>query len=243
MKAVAINSSPHKEKGNTALVLTPFLEGVKETGADVELYYTRDLKIEPCCGNLICTIKTPGKCIRKDDMQWLLPKIRAADVLVIATPLYCDGVSGPMKMLMDRVVPSGQPFFEMQNGRMRHPLRADLKREKPLQLVLVSSCGFWEIESFDPLLAHIRAFCENVSMDFAGALLRPHGATLNAGSAGGARVNEVTGAAREAGRQLVRDGRMTEETLEAMSRPLVPKDMFMNSSNIRIQEMLKKAGN
>jgi multimeric flavodoxin WrbA len=32
MKALAINSSPRKGKGNTVLILDPFLEGVKEAG-------------------------------------------------------------------------------------------------------------------------------------------------------------------------------------------------------------------
>jgi methyltransferase (TIGR00027 family) len=216
---------------------------MKEQGADVELYYTMDLAIKPCLGDHACHLRTPGKCIQDDDMKWLLPKVGGADVLVLASPLYCDGVTGPMKMFMDRLIPNGQPFIEMRNGRMRHPLRDDLKREKPMRLVLVSSCGFWEMENFDPLLTHIKAFCENISADFAGALLRPHGVTLNAVSEGGAQVSEVVSSAREAGRQLIRDGRMSAETLNSVGRPLVPKDMFMDFSNIRIQEMLKKAGN
>jgi len=45
MKAVAINSSPSMGEGNTALVLDPFLQGMREVGAEVELFSTKKLKI------------------------------------------------------------------------------------------------------------------------------------------------------------------------------------------------------
>ena len=45
MKVLAINGSPHMDEGNTAMILNPFLEGMKEAGSDVEVFYTRKLKI------------------------------------------------------------------------------------------------------------------------------------------------------------------------------------------------------
>lgn len=42
MKILAINSSPKMGNGNTALILDPFLEGMREAGAEVELYYTKN---------------------------------------------------------------------------------------------------------------------------------------------------------------------------------------------------------
>lgn len=48
MRALAINSSPRMEGGNTALVLNPFLSGMREEGAEIELFYTKKLKIDPC---------------------------------------------------------------------------------------------------------------------------------------------------------------------------------------------------
>jgi multimeric flavodoxin WrbA len=54
MKVLAINSSPRMERGNTALILEPFLEGLSEGGAEVDLFYTRTLKIDPCLGCFSC---------------------------------------------------------------------------------------------------------------------------------------------------------------------------------------------
>lgn len=148
-KVLAINSSPLKDKGNTALILNPFLDGMKEAGAEVELYYTRDLKINPCLGDLSCMFRTPGKCIHEDDIIWLQMKVRQADVIVLASPVYCDSVTGPMKTLMDRLITGAHPSFEIRDGHMRHPLRDKAKR---YEIVLVSNCGYWEMDNFDPLL-------------------------------------------------------------------------------------------
>ena len=102
MKVVAINSSPKAENGHTAQILNPFLDGMRDAGADVELFYTKQLKIEPCCGLFNCFMVTPGSCTQMDDMQTLIPKLRDADVWVLATPVHLDGVSGPMKNFIDR---------------------------------------------------------------------------------------------------------------------------------------------
>lgn len=115
MKILVFNSSPNKDKGNTALILNPFLKGMREAGAEVELFYTMDLKINPCQGEFNCWLKTPGQCFQKDDMQMLYPK-SGADVTVFASPLYVDGISGPMKNLIDRMIPTLQPFIELRNG-------------------------------------------------------------------------------------------------------------------------------
>jgi multimeric flavodoxin WrbA len=45
MNVLAINGSPHMDDGNTAMILNPFLDGMKEAGANVELIYTRKLKL------------------------------------------------------------------------------------------------------------------------------------------------------------------------------------------------------
>jgi multimeric flavodoxin WrbA len=236
MKVLAINSSPMMDEGNTALILNPFLEGMREEGANVELFYTRKLRINPCQGEFNCWVKTPGKCFQNDDMQMIDPKMRDADILVFATPVYCDGITGPMKNLLDRTVSQVYPFFEMRQGHCRHPLREDTKSSK---VVLVSNCGFWEMDNFDPMLAHMKAYCRNGDNEFVGALLRPHGGALKPMMEMGAPVDDIFDAAKEAGRQLVRDGRISEQTLNIVSRELMPRDMYVYSANQHFRDELE----
>ena len=235
MKVLAINGSPRGEKGITALILEPFLDGMKEAGAEVHLFYTKKLKINPCQGEHDCWFKTPGKCFQKDDMQEVLPKLIEADILVLATPLYVDGMTGPMKNLLDRFIPIGDPIMELRDGHCRHPRRDGVKEGK---LVLVSNCGFWEIDNFDPLIMHIQAISKNLGREFSGALLRPHGPALKAMMNQGMQVNDVLQAAKEAGRQLIQDGRMSADTLKIVSRELVPKQQYVDIANQYVRKLL-----
>jgi multimeric flavodoxin WrbA len=224
------------DKGNTALILNPFLEGMKEAGAEVELFYTKNLNINPCTGELNCWFKTPGECFHNDDMNILYPKIAEADVMVFATPVYSDGVTGPMKNLIDRMIPLAQPFFELRDEHCRHPARGKVKTRK---CVLVSNCGLWEKDNFDPLLVFIKAFCKNASAEFAGALLRPHGGALPTMIEMGAPIDDIFEAAKEAGCQLAKEQKISSETLGIVSRELMPKEMYIQFANQYTQQRLE----
>ena len=225
MKVLAINGSPHMDEGNTAMILNPFLEGLKEAGADVEVFYTRKLKIGPCNGDMSCWFVNPGTCGQKDDMQMLLPKFKEADVIVWASPVYYAGVTGPLKNLMDRQLPM----------HMQGELGA--RRQK---IVLVSTCGAWEC-------VHVRSAPRSNesslhrpdgSSDFAGALLRPMAEgvkeMVKAGETG--LVEGVFRAAKEAGRQLAKEGKISEEIQKQVSRDLMPRDAYYKAAQMMMEQ-------
>lgn len=230
MKVLAFNCSPQMDSGNTALILDPFLEGMKEAGAEIEVLYTKKLDINPCKGEFHCWVTKPGECIQDDDMRTVLPKLADSEIWVFATPVYFDGAPGPMKNLLDRMLPLGDPFLELRDGHCRHPLRKGVKQGR---IVLISNCGFWEMDNFDPLLVHMEAISRNLSRQFAGALLRPHGGALKPMKKRGMRVDDIFEASKEAGRQLVSDGEMSEETLRTVSRPILPLNLYVQSINKR----------
>lgn len=229
MNVLAINGSPHMDDGNTAIILTPFLDGMKEAGANVELFYTRKLKIGPCNGDLSCWFKNPGRCGQDDDMQMLLPKFKEADVIVWASPVYYSGITGPLKNLMDRQLPL---FMQGDAGK---------KRQK---IVLVSTCGAWELSMFDPLLAQMNALYSmpEANSEFVGALLRPMADGMKEMiKAGETRlVDEIIQAAKEAGRQLVKEGRISEDIQKKVSKALMPQDAYYKAAQ-EMMDQLKKS--
>lgn len=228
VKVVALNASPRMDHSNTSLILNPFLDGLKAEGADVELHYVRHLRIQPCLGDFACMSKTPGQCVQRDEMATLLPAIQRADIVVFATPLYVDGMTGPLKNLIDRLIPLLEPLFELRDGCCRHPPRLHHSHAK---VVLVSNCGFWERAHFDPLIRHLQAICVNYSWTYAGALLRPHGPVLKEMLNHGAPVHDVVEAAKTAGHELARDGKMQAATLNAVSCDLLPRDAYIDYIN------------
>jgi putative NADPH-quinone reductase len=238
MKVIVINGSPSMDKGNTALILEPFMEGMKEAGAEVEVFYTKKLKIRPCDGDLSCWLKTPGRCIHRDDMDWLLPKLGESDLLVLSIPLYVDGMPGPAKNLIDRMVPRGDMRIEIRDGRCRHPIREGLK---PLPLALVCSLGFWEVEHCEHLVSHMKAWGNNANSPFLGAVLRPTGNVFKGMVESGMPFDDIFQAAREAGRQIITEGKMSSETLATISRPLMPREEFIEIHNAKVNEMLAEA--
>ena len=235
MKVLAFNASPLMEKGNTALLLKPFMEGLQEEGCEVEVFHISRLHVEPCLGDRACWTKTPGKCVQNDDVKMLLPKIQEADLIVFAAPVYVDGMPGPLKNLIDRLIPILEPYFVMRDKHCRHPRRHPHKNSK---VVLVSNCGFWEMDNFQPLVTHIQAICKNYRWEFAGALLRPHGETLGYMVRKGISVQDILEAAKDAGRELVKTEKMSERNLKTVSRELVSSEKYVEMTNKGFKQVL-----
>lgn len=99
-KVLILSASPRKG-GNSDLLCDQFMLGAREAGHQVEKIRVHDRNIKFCLGCMSCQ-KNGGKCVQKDDMAEILPKIIEADVLVMATPIYFYSVNAQLKVLIDR---------------------------------------------------------------------------------------------------------------------------------------------
>ncbi len=237
MKTLAINSSPLKERGNTYVIQSSFVSGLREAGVDVEEIFLNDLNIKPCIGKLNCWVKTPGKCCQKDDMDGLLEKLKRSELWVLASPVYWDGVTGVMKNMLDRLLPLIVPEISIINGHCRHALQPNVLGGK---IVLISTCGFWELDNFDPLVSHVKAVAKNIHREFVGALLRPHGALIKYWAKDNEKVRLVLEASFRAGVELKRNGWIPNDLLTKVSSELLNLNEYEKAINDNFNRIKEK---
>ena len=103
MKKVLILAGSPRKNGNSAALCEEFARGAKEVGNEVEIIYLRDKKIGYCVACYYCK-DHDGVCIIRDDMAEILDKMNAADVIVMASPVYFYSIDAQMKALIDRTV-------------------------------------------------------------------------------------------------------------------------------------------
>jgi hypothetical protein len=223
MKAIAIQGSPEMEKGTTAQVLNPFLDGMRSEECEVELHYSRKLKVKPCFGDFACWSKTPGECVLKDDMQALYPKFRQADIWVFGVPYYCI-MPGEVQNILNRLVALTEPVIRSEGGLMLPTRRPELKVK---HLVLVSTCYFLELEQFDPLANVFEKLGKILGLRSVQFLLRPHAGVFVQQLGSNPKADEVRDAAKAAGAELVRGGSIPEALVRAIAQPLMSREDFV----------------
>jgi len=119
LSIAAFSSSP-RSRANSDILTDRLLEGAQANGASVVKTRLHGLAIKPCTACSACqpTIETP--CVIKDDMAELVEQVRAADGLVLASPIYFLTINAQMKLFLDRLyaVFGGGNFDALQGKRM-----------------------------------------------------------------------------------------------------------------------------
>ena len=220
----------------TQRLLEPVLEGARQAGADVELVLLCERKISPCRGCLACWVKHPGRCTQADDMSELRERVAAADLLLLATPVYVDGMCAQAKMFVDRLIPLLDPHFALVDGHCRH---RPAGRRLP-DLALVSVCGFWELDNFDLVVEHLKRMARNLGSRFRGAVLRPASRVLTLSASLPDKVAEVESAARRAGRELAEGAEIGPETRAQVAQPFFPVELYVEGANLFWDRCLEK---
>ena len=103
MKVLALCGSMRKN-GNTSILTDEFIRGAREAGHEAEKVSLRELTFGDCLGCRACH-KNGGACVQKDDMAEVLEKMKSADVIILASPMYYFTWTGLMKRFLDRTYP------------------------------------------------------------------------------------------------------------------------------------------
>lgn len=99
---LVISTSPRKG-GNSETLADAFIRGANEAGHQTEKICLYDKTIGFCKGFLACL--QSHRCVIHDDADTIAQKMRTADVLVFATPIYYYEMCGQMKTMLDRANP------------------------------------------------------------------------------------------------------------------------------------------
>jgi multimeric flavodoxin WrbA len=228
MQIFAVQGSPRPKSSNTDLLLQEFLRGARSQGAETETVYLKEKSIHPCIGCYTCWTKTPGTCIFKDDMPGLLEKVRRCDLIVYATPLYNYSMTAYLKIFQERSLPLLDPHFVKEGEVYRHPQRYPNTR----RMVLVSTCGFPELSHFDALRHIFRKVEKAGGVPLVGELLVPAAEMALRQALMKEKARPILDAARQAGVEVVRDGKVSADTEAQVQKPLLTPDEVAEGANL-----------
>lgn len=132
MSKIVILVGSMRKSGNTDLLARSFAEGASKNNI-VELVSVADYSINPCIGCNSCFTRENNLCFQNDDMTEIYDKLRNADIVAIASPVYFYGISAQLKAVIDR---------------LHTPMRNEFHIKK-LALLLVGAATLPEL--FDPI--------------------------------------------------------------------------------------------
>lgn len=101
MHVVAINGSP-KAEGNTYNSIKIVTDELEKQGISTEIIHIGNKNIRGCiaCGD--CAKNKNEKCVINDEVNEVIQKMKAADGIIIGSPVYYASIAGTMKCFLDR---------------------------------------------------------------------------------------------------------------------------------------------
>ena len=99
MKVVAIVGSPRKN-GNTEILSAHALKAIAEEGIETEIISLAGKDIKPCNACMACAKEE--KCSIQDDLFPIYETMKAADGIILASPVYYGSCTALLKALMER---------------------------------------------------------------------------------------------------------------------------------------------
>lgn len=102
-KNVLLISCSLRQSSNSDALAHAFAKGAGEAGHRTGIVSLAGKSIAFCRGCLSC--QKTARCVMHDDVDAIAEKMRAADVVVWATPVYYYEMCGQMKTLIDRLNP------------------------------------------------------------------------------------------------------------------------------------------
>lgn len=174
MKILAINASYRGERGFTQVLIEKIKTGATDGGAEFETIVLAECRINQCLGCDVChTDQSYLKCVYddKDDIQSILQKIREADLVIYATPIYIFNMSGLLKRFIERIN-STCDINKLQVSKQGLFFHHIDKAVCSKPFVLLTTCGNIENETSKNAVTYFKTFARFMDAPMAGTLVR-----------------------------------------------------------------------
>lgn len=148
-----LNGSP-RIHGNTAALIDAFTAGAEAAGHTIARFDLAALDIHGCRGCLGGGKDPRHPCVQRDGMDAVYPAYMAADVVVLASPMYYWSISGQLKCAFDRLFAVAE-------------LGPDLANPVKDAVLLMAAEGDTE-ENFAPVRAYYKALLDCLGWKDAG---------------------------------------------------------------------------
>ncbi|MBN2664097.1 MAG: flavodoxin family protein [Bacteroidales bacterium] len=233
MKILAINGSHSGKRGYTHFLIKKIFEGATKAGADCEEITLAKLTINMCKACGVCnTEKHLLKCIyeEKDDVAMIFYKMREADIIVYATPIYVFNMSGLMKIFIDRINSTGNSsdLRLSESGLFFHHISKDIY-SKPF-VTLICHDNF-ENEMSKNVVSYFKTFSKLLEAPQVGTIIRRSGKITGQGKSKEKeeqypKISESYKAIEHAGNELVIKGKISKKTQKIASQDIIPVPFF-----------------
>ncbi|MBK5114618.1 MAG: NAD(P)H-dependent oxidoreductase, partial [Candidatus Heimdallarchaeota archaeon] len=227
-KVLGLIGSPRK-RGATAFLYSIIKQGLDDSDCEIDTVYLPDLKNKTCKGCFTCWHGKDKKCVHDDDVNELIHKLHEYDLMILAAPVYLDGLPGALKNFFDRTLSILEPEFILKDGHCRHPVRYP----KMPHLVLLSPCGYTEIDNFSPMVEHVKAICKNMHLTYLEEILIPATWIMTIPNLQPLYL-PIFEAIKQSGKDIIASGKISEKMKKQITKPIFSKGQILAVYNSRL---------
>jgi multimeric flavodoxin WrbA len=150
VKVLAFAGSPRRGGNSETLLDWVLASMAKEADVTVEKIPLTEANVNPCKGCNAC--QKLNKCVQRDGMDIVHDKIIAADIIVLAAPIFCMGIAAQAKMLIDRA-----QVFTSRKYVLKLPVVPVERKGKRLGIFLSTAGQDWSYV-FDAAVPSVKCF-------------------------------------------------------------------------------------
>lgn len=166
MQIMILNGSPRGKHSLSLILSRDFVRALNTERAQrgkaqtvIDEVHLAETRVDLCRGCFACWKNPEGRCVIRDDMDGLLPRYSAADLVIWSMPLYHFGMPALLKNFVERTLPvvNGEIIPDGEGG-FTHPLRENKAPSRMPRNLVVSTCGFPSLtNNYEALHAHCNA--------------------------------------------------------------------------------------